>query len=1092
MAQRNHALPPGRRRCGIASPVVDTRGSLVICSSGLSPVEALADLIVTVQDGDVLAPVDVIVPSGLAGVTLRRAAAGPRGLANVRFSSMPQLAERLCARHLALRSGPLRRPLAPGDRSKAVQQALTSATDTGKLLAAARRHRSTAGLLEAVFAELEGAQLDGAAAPAGLSGRGLEVQELYRLYRGQVADLLTPTELLDLAAQSLAATDAPDTHVVLMAVGALTAAEKRLLAALGAARRLSAVLPTSNTPDTADWLCQQFDRAEAVGAAEPPAIAQLVVAPDAEEEVRIVVRTTLDHLASSSCRPERIGIAYTSATPYARLLTEQLTVAKIPHHVPSQRSLAQTVAGRTVLVLLSLHGRGFPRPDVLRWMAEGPVLDVRGHRVPAARWDRLSREAGVSRGLDTWRLRLTRYAEDQNQRAANLSGEAPDLEERRTRFQGRASDGLDLLAEVEQLHAAAAAVLAARTWPAVSEQLLVLLQRALGSRRRVDGWSVRAAQELAPSDDVARELAPSVGLEQSAYDDVATLLQSLAEMDVPVNATAVVDAVTDGLTASVPSGTTLGRGVLMGTVRSFAGADLDLLLVVGATEDALPSRQRESTVLRDADRMLLSPALATVASRRVDERERWSSALASAMAVHLSYPRADTRSQRRQFASPWFLEQVQRLDTRVDAKPISAAQVDQGEVQAPWFTSCPSFDAWLRHATTFVSSHELDVAWSLHGRVDELAATDPRLTRGLEAARARGRGDFDCWSGHTGALPERVRSQVDAHLSASALQTWASCPTSHLYGAVLGIRDLEDRAGEDTIDARDKGLLVHGVLEALVADRLGTLLTPGIEPDTAWSAADLVHATALLEADAAALTERGLTGREVLWTAQLARLRRALVRVLATDSSLRRERRSWPIAVEAPFGRKEAAPLLVDLPTQGSVAFAGYIDRIDATEAGALVVVDYKTGGGYGYDAIPKHTKPDPKADLVDAGRKFQLLLYGLAARQLQGLPEAEVAAWFWFVEQGDLQRGGLVDPAQELRLTNVLDVVVGGIRDGVYPANPGKEKWQRNRPTWENCSYCPFDLVCPTTRVEQWTAQRQDSAVRPYADLIHPQGGLA
>ena len=1057
-------------------------GSLVLCSSGQPPAQALAALIVAVQDGDVLAPVDVIVPTGLAGVTLRRAAAGPRGLANVRFSSMPQLAERLCARHLALLPGPLRRPLVPGDRSKAVRQALTSTPGTGKLLTAARRQRATAGLLEAVFAELEGARVDGTAAPAGLSARGLEVLELYRLYRAEVTDLLTPTELLDLAVESVASGNAPDTHVVLMGVGSLTAAERPLLGALHAAQRLSVVLPTVSRPDTAEWLHQLFDAAEMPKAPAPPAIAQLVVAPDAEEEVRIVARTALDFLSSTSCRPERIGIAYTSATPYARLLAEQLTVAGIPHHVPSQRTLAQTVAGRAVLGLLSLHDRGFPRPDVLRWMADGPVLDVDGHRVPAGRWDRLSREAGVSRGLDTWRLRLTRFAEDQRQRAADLPTDAPDLDQRRTRFNERATDGLALLAEVEQLHALTATVLAAGSWPAVSEGLLVLLQRALGSRRWVDGWSFRAAQDLTQP----------VMLEQKAYDDVATLLRSLSGLEVPVTPAAVVDAVTEGLTASVPSGTTLGRGVLVGTVRSFAGADLDLLLVIGATEDALPARQRESTVLRDGDRALLSPELATVATRRLDERQRWMSALASAKAVHLSYPRADTRSQRRQFASPWFLEQAQRLDARVGSKPISAAQVDEGEVVAPWFTSYPSFDASLRHATTFASSHELDVAWSLHGRVDELAVTDGRLARGLEAARARARGDFDEWSGKTGALPEPIRSQVDAHLSASTLQTWASCPTSHLYGEVLGIRDLEDRAGEDTIDARDKGTLVHGVLEALLADRLGTVDTPGIGPDTAWSAADLIQATALLEADAAALTERGLTGREVLWTAQLARLRRALVRVLATDSGLRRERRSWPIAVEAAFGRQEAEPLIVTLPNQGPVTFAGYIDRIDATEAGGLVVVDYKTGGGYGYDAIPKHTKPDAEADLVDRGRKLQLLLYGLAARQLQGLPDAEVQAWFWFVEQGDLHRGGLVDTAQELRLTNVLDVVVGGIREGVYPANPGKEKWQSNRQTWENCSFCPFDLVCPTTRVEQWSAQRQDSAARPYADLIDPQGSPA
>jgi ATP-dependent helicase/nuclease subunit B len=1057
-------------------------GSLVLCSPTHRPVEALAALILAAQDGDVLAPVDVVVPSGLAGVTLRRAVAGSRGLANVRFALMPQLAERLCARHLALMPGALRRPLAPGDRNKAVQHVLASATGTGKLLAAAKRQRATARLLEVVFAELESAELDGTEAVAGLSGRGLEVLELYRLYRAQVAGLLTPTELLDLAVESVASGNAPDTHVVVMASGSLTVADKRLLAALGTAGRLSAVLPMVHTPATADWLHGQFDLAGGAAAPEAPAVTRLVVDPDAEEEVRIAVRTTLEHLASSGCRPERIGIAYRSPTPYVRLLAEQLTVSGIPHHVPSQRTLAQTVAGRTVLGLLSLHDRGFPRSEVLHWMADGPNLDTAGHRVPAARWDRLSREAGVSRDLDTWQQRLDRYARDHDQRADELPDDATDTEERRTQYQERAADARALLAEVEELHALAGTALTASNWVTASERLIAMLHRSLGARTRVDSWSGRASDELAQP----------VGLEQGAYDAVTTVLRSLAVTDVPIDPAAVVDAVSEAFAALVPSETTLGRGVLVGTLRSFAGADLDLLLVVGATEDALPARQRESTVLRDGDRALLSPELATVASRRTDEREYWNSALGSAKSVQLSYPRADTRSQRRQFASPWFLEQARRLNAAGEVNLISAAEVDKGDIQAAWFTSYPSFDASLREASTFASSHELDVAMSLHDRVDELALTDTRLSRGLDAARSRARGDFNAWTGSTGALPEPLRSTVDAHLSATTLQTWASCPTKHLYGEVLGVRDLEDRGGEDTIDAREKGTLFHGVLEALVAGHLGTKDKPGITPDTAWSAADIARARALLEADAAALTERGLTGREVLWTAQLARLQRVLVRVLAHDSNLRRQRRSWPIAVEAAFGRRGVAPLVVELPTQGPVPFPGYIDRIDATEADTLVVVDYKTGSGYGYDAIPKHTKPDLSADLVDRGRKLQLLLYGLAARQLVGLPNAEVQAWFWFVDHGDLHRGGLVDQQQEHRLKSVLDVVVGGIRGGIYPAYPGKERWFNNQRTWENCSYCPFDLVCPTTRAEQWNELRKANTVSPYAELVNPSAASA
>ena len=117
----------------------------------------------------------------------------------------------------------------------------------------------------------------------------------------------------------------------------------------------------------------------------------------------------------------------------------------------------------------------------------------------------------------------------------------------------------------------------------------------------------------------------------------------------------------------------------------------------------------------------------------------------------------------------------------------------------------------------------------------------------------------------------------------------------------------------------------------------------------------------------------------------------------------------------------------------------------------------------------------------------LQLVLYTLAARELSELPEAEVEAYYWFVEQGELHRGGLIDTGQVTHLGEVLDVVVGGIRDGIYPANPGVEKFFP-RATWAACAYCPYDRVCPSTRLDQWRGVRADPAVRPYADIADPQ----
>lgn len=1052
-------------------------GRILFSQPGAAAVMALRIVLDEVRAGDPLAPVDVIVPTGVAGVTVRRAVAGVGGLANVRFSALPQVAERLAARHLALTGHAVSRPLTAAVRSQAVRATVASADG---MLARAAKHRATLSLLDGLMAELDEVQLDPDVDRSALSPNGIEVLDLFADYRSRVEHLVAPGQMLLRAIEAIDGGHAPPTHVILYSPSRLTAVEIDFLRGLHHHGRLSAVL-TGSPHDASGWL-KEVTGEVTTEPSQPayediplnemlPSEMHLTVAPDAEEEVRLVVRTVLAHLDESTCRPERIGIAYRASTPYARLLREQLKAAGVPHHVPSQRTLDQTIAGRVVLGLLELALHDFPRADVIRWLCDGPLVDEGGRRLPADRWDRLSREAGVARGEATWSELLELHAADQEQRATGLIAGETD---RVAGFHRRAAEARALASFVSSVAAVGEQVVNASSWAGVAESLAAALKLLLGKRPKVDAW--------ASSDPT---LTFEVALEQSSYDAVLASVAALAELDEAVAAptpATVLDALRTELDRSVSSGTTLGRGVLVAPFSQFVGSDIDLLCVVGMTEDSFPPRTREHAILRDADRALISRELRTVTARRRDERARWLSVLHSARVIELSYPRADTRSQRRQFAAPWFLEQATRLN---GGDLVGANQVDA--LERPWLTAYPSFIASLDRATTFASAHELDVFTAMHGGLDALTADDPRLMLGVAADRARAAGEFGPWTGHAGPLPTGLRERVEGGMSATSLQGWAACPASHFFGRVLGIRDLEDRSSADNIDARAKGTFVHGVLERFFGAHLGTRETPGIEPETPWTLGDLADARALLDTEARALEARGLTGRAVLWQAQLSRLRRSLRRILDTDSQLRATRRSWPIQVEAAFGRDGVDPLVIELPTQGQVPFTGCIDRVDATESGDLIVTDYKTGKDYGYDAIPETGKAASEVDLIDRGRKLQLVLYALAAKALSGQPKAQVEAYFWLVEQGALHRGGVVDDDQTTRLRTVLDVVVRGIRDGVNPANPGAEQ-SFPRETWDACFYCHFDRVCPSTRLEQWRAVRDDPAVRPYSDIADPQ----
>jgi ATP-dependent helicase/nuclease subunit B len=115
--------------------------------------------------------------------------------------------------------------------------------------------------------------------------------------------------MLARAIEAIDAGNAPQTHVVLHSPSRLTAAEVVFLRALHDRDRLSAVL-TGLPDDTTGWLHATSGKVPAEAIQPAYEDMHLTVAPDAEEEVRLVVRAVLAHLTAEKCRPERIGIAY--------------------------------------------------------------------------------------------------------------------------------------------------------------------------------------------------------------------------------------------------------------------------------------------------------------------------------------------------------------------------------------------------------------------------------------------------------------------------------------------------------------------------------------------------------------------------------------------------------------------------------------------------------------------------------------------------------------------------------------------------------------------------------------------------------------
>jgi PD-(D/E)XK nuclease superfamily len=139
-------------------------------------------------------------------------------------------------------------------------------------------------------------------------------------------------------------------------------------------------------------------------------------------------------------------------------------------------------------------------------------------------------------------------------------------------------------------------IAAAGTWADAAALLRMVLDHYLGGATAAASWGI-------PQDALEDpEVRAQSDVERDAYEEALAVIDELASLDdiaVPVSADTLLDVLGQELTVQVREATGLGRGVLVGPLWDLAGADLDLLIIVGAAEGSYPPRGREHPLLRD-------------------------------------------------------------------------------------------------------------------------------------------------------------------------------------------------------------------------------------------------------------------------------------------------------------------------------------------------------------------------------------------------------------------------------------------------------------------------------------------------------------
>jgi ATP-dependent helicase/nuclease subunit B len=1038
---------------------------------------ALRDEIARAQGDDPLAPVTVVVPRGITGLGVRRLLAsgdlGPApsssrlGVANLRFATLPHLVA-----ELAGSKQPTDDALPATDTVvRAVARMTLGAVHTG-VLVPVRDHPGTARALVRVYRDLIGVSGDTRRRLTAGGGRAAEVVSLVESMERRLRDgWLDDGRQVDDAIESISeggGAGAVPALVVVYLPTRLSFHDERLVTALASVGRVVVMLGV--TGDTAaDATAREMAgrhggprhrTMDPASGAQVPLLTgtSVISAPTADTEVRAVAREVMARRRSGT-RFERMAIVHGGSGPYERLVREVLAGAGVPCHGVSARTLATTFAGRTLLGAFELHERGWRRPEVMAWVAGGPLRGRDGRPVAVTAWDLISREAGVTAGLDSWRHHLAAYTDGREARLEVLEGaggtEAAPGTAPRLRLEARRAAELGSL--VDDL--AERFDVAPRTWGGWVDWAGDLLDRYLGRPAdRPEEWPAEEEEAL------------------TAVRSALAGLRILDRLGEAPDRSRFRSALVSELEANAPQTSRFGTGVLVGPINLLAGLDFDTVFVVGMVDGRFPTRDGDDTLLPDAERVSAGEDIPLRGSRRHDAHRDYLAGLAAAPERVLSFPRGDQRRGGELRPARWLLDTLGALEGA--GRQLYSRDVPELDPIDGFFI-VPSFTAAVRNMSEPMSESDRDLRsllrWSDDGQDlggHFLAGIDVTFGTGLEAHRSRRARRFTRFDGRIADVPIPSPASVAA-VSPTSLESYATCPRRYLMRQVLRVEERDSPEDVITIDPAHRGLMIHEILERFIGTQLALPREQRIRPTQPWSADDHARMEEIAREVFQRFEDRGLVGRQLLWDLARTTIERELHRFLTLDDRCRAEGGWIPERVELEFGPSHGQPVALGLPDGRTVTFKGYVDRVDMAANGSLSVTDYKTGYARDIDALAD--------DRVLNGRKLQLPLYGLAAQSRIG--DGPVQVGYWFVsEKGKFTRVTYQLDEEVLgRVGEVVTVLVDGIDAGQFPARPGKND--------SNCTYCSFQAMCPGSRQASWDRVRAAPGLEDYVALTEGTG---
>jgi ATP-dependent helicase/nuclease subunit B len=465
-------------------------------------------------------------------------------------------------------------------------------------------------------------------------------------------------------------------------------------------------------------------------------------------------------------------------------------------------------------------------------------------------------------------------------------------------------------------------------------------------------------------------------------------------------------------------------GVWLGDVMKARGRSFDILFIDSVQDDSFPQRRTDDPLIPDEVRPRFGVRL--IGDGEEEERLLFDLLLQSADRIHLSYSSAAGNGGATR-PSRFLLDLALRID------PSSIREIVTG------------FEAWV--AAQSVPPPESRSRGQIE--VDALLASrvpGERLSRTLRLVA--GSGSRSAYDGYL-TVDDSVRAAIDRRLAAispTRLELYGQCPQRFLL-AIAGVTDLADPDAELELEARKRGEILHLILERFYRGIPPEGFQTAVEGDPPRLSPELERQLRkLLDEAFAELDQNHPPLNPVIRRMEKREAGQRLVRFVSADLRELAGRNLTPVDFELVFGSREGSRYPpVPLELQGlTVSIRGSIDRVDAGADGSIRIVDYKDGKAVRYDDLLAK---------IGKGQVLQLPFYAFAMNALGKASSEKISAT---IKPLALPRASdrmtFRWSEVEKEFISTLELFIGAIREGRFPALPGKQ-----------CDYCPASQNCRT-----------------------------